>query len=164
MTIQAQVGIDSSSYPFAREIRRAAADLDTNVRLAYQSDRARRRQLREPTLDRRDMVAVNLLFGIVPAGFIRGARVGLRDKLRNIGDYVRTRWKSRDPDSYHRYRAGRERERKQADHRREQAERSSERERAEVEREREYEERYAAERATEESRANVPHPDTSQSE
>ncbi len=49
--------------------------------------------------------------------------MGVRDKLRNIGDYVRTRWKSTDPDSYHRYRAGRERERKHAEHRRERAER-----------------------------------------
>jgi hypothetical protein len=90
--------------------------------------------------------------------------MGVRDKLRSIGDYVRTRWKSTDPDSYHRYRAGRERERKQAVHRREQAERSNEREREEVERGREYEERYAAERATEEPRPDVPRRDTSQSE
>jgi hypothetical protein len=90
--------------------------------------------------------------------------MGVRDKLRNIGDYVRTRWKSTDPDSYHRYRAGRERERKQEEHRREQAERAGEREREGAERGREYEERYAAERATEEPRTDVPHRDTSQSE
>lgn len=76
--------------------------------------------------------------------------MGVRDKLRNIGDYVRTRWKSTDPDSYHRYRAGRERERKQAEQRREDAARSSEREHERTEREREYEERYTAERAGEE--------------
>jgi hypothetical protein len=90
--------------------------------------------------------------------------MGVRDKLRNIGDYVRTRWKSTDPDSYHRYRAGRERERKQEEHRREQAERAGERERKGAERGREYQERYAAERATEEPRTDVPHRDTSKSE
>jgi hypothetical protein len=90
--------------------------------------------------------------------------MGVRDKLRNIGDYVRTRWKSTDPDSYHRYRAGRERERKQEERRREQAERAGEREREGAERGREYQERYAAERATEEPRTDVPHRDTSKSE
>ena len=88
--------------------------------------------------------------------------MGVRDKLRSIGDYLRTRWRSTDPDSYHRYRAGRERERKQAEHRREQAERSTERDREGAERGREYEERYAAERATEEP-TDVPRRDTSQS-
>lgn len=87
--------------------------------------------------------------------------MGVRDKLRNIGDYMRTRWKSTDPDSYQRDRAGRERERKQAERGREQAERAGERGREEVERGREYEERYAAERATEEPRTDVPHRDTS---
>ena len=87
--------------------------------------------------------------------------MGVRDKLRSIGDYMRTRWKSTDPDSYQRYRAGRERERKQAEHGREQAERAGERAREEVERGREYEERYAAERATEEPGTDVPHRDTS---
>ena len=53
--------------------------------------------------------------------------MGVRDKLRNIGDYVGMRWKSMDPDSYHWFRAGRERERKQEEHRREQAERAGER-------------------------------------
>lgn len=89
--------------------------------------------------------------------------MGVRDKLRNIGDYVRTRWKSTDPDSYQQYRAGRERQRKQAEHTREGTERSRERERAEVERDREYEERYAAERAGEEPRTDVPRRETSQS-
>jgi hypothetical protein len=90
--------------------------------------------------------------------------MGVRDKVRNIGDYVRTRWKSTDPDSYQRYRAERERERKQEEHRREQAEHAGEREREGAERGREYEERYAAERATEEPRTDVPHRDMSQSE
>jgi hypothetical protein len=87
--------------------------------------------------------------------------MGVRDMLRSIGDYVRTRWKSTDPDSYHQYRAGRERERKEAEHRREHAERSGEQEREKVERGREYEERYAAERANEEPRTDVPRRDTS---
>jgi hypothetical protein len=87
--------------------------------------------------------------------------MGVRDKLRSIGDYMRTQWKSRDPDSYQRYRAGRERERKQAEQGRELAERAGERAREEVERGREHEERYAAERATEEPRTDVPHRDTS---
>jgi hypothetical protein len=90
--------------------------------------------------------------------------MGVRDKLRNIGDYVRTRWKSTDPESYHRYRAGRERERKQEEHRRKQAERAGEREREVTEQGREYEERYAAERAKEEPRTDVPRRDMSQSE
>lgn len=87
--------------------------------------------------------------------------MGVRDKLRSIGDHVRTRWKSTDPDSYHRYRAGRERERKETENRREHAERSGEQEREKAERGREYEERYAAERANEESRTDVPRRDTS---
>jgi hypothetical protein len=87
--------------------------------------------------------------------------MGVRDKLRNIGDYVRTRWKSTDPDSYHQYRAERERERKQAKQTREHAERSTEREREGAEREREYEERYTAERAAEEPRTEAPRHDTS---
>jgi hypothetical protein len=89
--------------------------------------------------------------------------MGVRDKLRNIGDYVRTRWKSTDPDSYDQYRAGRERERKQGEQSREHVERSSEREHEMAERGREYEERYAAERAGEEPRTDVPRRDTSQS-
>jgi hypothetical protein len=90
--------------------------------------------------------------------------MGVRDTLRKIGDYVRTRWKSTDPDGYDRYRAGRERERKEEEHRREQAERAGERERERAERGREYEERYVAERASEEAGTDVPHRDTSQSE
>jgi hypothetical protein len=88
----------------------------------------------------------------------------VRDMLRNIGDYLRTRRKSTDPDSYHQYRAGRERERKQDEHRRVQAERAGEREREGAERDREYEERYAAERATDEPRTDVRHRDTSKPE
>jgi hypothetical protein len=84
--------------------------------------------------------------------------MGVRDKLRNIGDYVRTQWKSADPDGYVRYRAGRERDRKQAEQRREHAARSSEREHETAERGRKYEERYTAERAAEEPRTEAPPP------
>jgi hypothetical protein len=88
----------------------------------------------------------------------------LRDKLRIIGNYMRTRWKSTDPDSYDQYSAGRERERKQGEQRREDVERSGERGREGAERERQQEERYTAERAAEEPRTEVPRRDTSQPE
>jgi hypothetical protein len=92
--------------------------------------------------------------------------MGVWDKLRNIGSYVGKRWRSTDPDSYHQYRAGRERERQQAEQRREEVERSGEREREVAERAREYEERYAAERVAEESepRTEAPRRDTSEPE
>ena len=32
--------------------------------------------------------------------------MGVRDKLRNIGNYVRKRWPSTDPDSYYQYKQG----------------------------------------------------------
>jgi hypothetical protein len=107
------------------------------------------------------MCAVNLLFGIVPAGFIRGARMGVRGKLRNIGNYVRTRWKSTDPDSYDQYRAGRERERIQGEQRRADVQRAGERGREGAERGREHDERYAAERDAEEPRTEAQRRDTS---
>jgi hypothetical protein len=92
--------------------------------------------------------------------------MGVWDKVRNFGNHVRKRWRSADPDSYQQYRAGRERERKQAKQRREQVERSGEREREEAERAREYEERYAAERVAEEPepRTEAPRRDTSEPE
>ena len=89
--------------------------------------------------------------------------MGVRDKLRNIGNYVRTRWKSTDPDSYDQYRAGRERERIQGEQSREDVVRAGEREREGAERGREYDERYAAERA-EEPRTEARRRDTSQPE
>jgi hypothetical protein len=90
--------------------------------------------------------------------------MGVWDKLRNIGNHVRKRWRSTDPDSYHQYRAGRERDRKQAEQRREHLERSDEREREVAERARGYEERYAAERVAEEPepRTEAPRRDTSE--
>jgi hypothetical protein len=90
--------------------------------------------------------------------------MGVGDKLRNIGNYVRKRWRSTDPDSYDQYKAGRERDRKQAEQRREQAERSNEREREAAQRGREYEERYTAERVVEEPRREIRPNETSQPE
>jgi hypothetical protein len=97
--------------------------------------------------------------------------MGVLDKVRNIGNYVRKRWPSSDPDSYYQYKAGRDRERKEAEHRREDAERSGEREREQAEREREgaerereYEERYTAERGAEDPRTETPRRDTSKPE
>jgi hypothetical protein len=46
---------------------------------------------------------------------VREPSVGVGDKLKNIGTYVRKRWRSTDPDSYDHYRRGRERTRKQAE-------------------------------------------------
>jgi hypothetical protein len=78
--------------------------------------------------------------------------VGVGDKLRNIGKYVRKRWRSTDPDSYEHYRRGRERTRKQAVHTREAAESRGEQEREDAERGREYVERYRAERTAAEKK------------
>ena len=88
--------------------------------------------------------------------------MGLGDKLKDIGNYVRKWWRSTDPDSYDQYKRGRERERKQADQTREDAERHGEQAREEVKRGHEYEERYRAERAAEEPRTEAPRGDTSQ--
>ena len=74
------------------------------------------------------------------------------DKLKNVGTHVRKRWRSTNPDSYDRYRRGRERTRKEAERMREGAERRGEQDREEAERGCEYEERYRAERAAEEPR------------
>ena len=76
-----------------------------------------------------------------------GEPVGVGGKLKNIGKYVSKRWRSTDPDSYDRYRRGRERTRKQGEHTRESAERHGEQERENAERGREYVERYEAERS-----------------
>jgi hypothetical protein len=88
--------------------------------------------------------------------------MGVWDKLRNLGNYVRKRRRSTDPDSYDQYKRGRERERKDAEQMREREERRGEQERDEVARGREYEERYLAERAAEEPRTEAPRGDTSQ--
>jgi hypothetical protein len=83
---------------------------------------------------------------------VREPSVGVGDKLRDIGKYVRKRWRSTDPDSYDHYRLGRERTRKQAEHTREAAERRGEQEREDAERGSEYVERYRAERAAAEKK------------
>jgi hypothetical protein len=90
--------------------------------------------------------------------------VGVLDKLRKVGNYVRKGWRSTAPDSYFQYRRGRERQRKQAERGRQDADRSAELEREEVQRGREYEERYAAERAVEEPQTEPPRDDTSKPE
>jgi hypothetical protein len=78
---------------------------------------------------------------------MREASVGVGDKLKNIGNHVRKRWRSTFSESYDRYRQGRERTDKQAEHTREAPERRGEQEREDAERGREYVERYRAERA-----------------
>jgi hypothetical protein len=90
--------------------------------------------------------------------------MGVGDKLRNVGNYVRKRWRSTGPDSYEHYKRGRERERKRAEHRREHEERHGEQEREEVQRGREYEERYLAERAAAEPRTEAARGETSDPE
>jgi hypothetical protein len=83
---------------------------------------------------------------------VKEPSVGVGDKLKNIGAYVRKRWRSTDPESYNHYRRGRERTRKQAEQTREAAERQGEVEREDAERGREYVERYKAERAAAEKK------------
>jgi hypothetical protein len=90
--------------------------------------------------------------------------VGVGDKVRKVGNYVRKRWRSTGADSYDHYKRGRERERKQAEQTRERAERHGEQEREEADRGHEYEERYRAERAVEEPRTEAPRSDPSQPE
>ena len=80
--------------------------------------------------------------------------MGVWDKLRNIGNYVRRRWPSADPDSFYQYRAGRERERKETERTREKEERVDELGRVSAERGRENDARYTAERVAEEPREN----------
>jgi hypothetical protein len=60
--------------------------------------------------------------------------MGVGDKPRKVGNYLRKRWRSTGPDSYYRYKRGREHERKQAEQRREHDERHGEQEREETER------------------------------
>jgi hypothetical protein len=95
---------------------------------------------------------------------LRSEAMAVLDKLRKVGNYLRTGWSSTDPDSYSHYKRGRERQHKQAERSREEADRSAEREREEVQRGREYEERYAAERAAEEPHTEAPGDDTGKPE
>lgn len=90
--------------------------------------------------------------------------MGIGDRVKDIGNYVRKRWRSTDPDSYDQYKRGREHDRKHADQRRKDEVRHGEQDRAEAERRREYEERYGAERKAEESRTEGPGGDTSHPE
>jgi hypothetical protein len=90
--------------------------------------------------------------------------MGVGDKLKNIGTFVRKRWRSSDADSYDHYKRGRERTRKRTELIREGAERHEDQEREKAERGREYEERYMAERAAEEPRTEAPRGDRSHPE
>jgi hypothetical protein len=76
--------------------------------------------------------------------------MGLWDKLRQAGNYLRKLRLSLGPDSYYQYKRTRKYERKQALHERAEAKDSADREREESERgaarEREYDERYRRER------------------
>jgi hypothetical protein len=72
--------------------------------------------------------------------------MGLLDKLRQAGDYLRKLRHSRGPDSYFQYKRGRDYERKQANHAHEREKDSAEGEREAAERGREHQERYARER------------------
>jgi hypothetical protein len=78
------------------------------------------------------------------------------DKLRSVGNYIRKGWRSSRPDSYFQYKRGRERERKRADRVRVDADRSAALEHEEAQRTSDHKERYAAERAAEESRQEAP--------
>jgi hypothetical protein len=86
------------------------------------------------------------------------------DKLKKVGNYVRKGWVSTSPDSYFHYKRGREHQRKQAERSREEADRSAELEREELRRAHEYEERYAAERAAEDSQTEARPDDMGQPE
>ena len=72
--------------------------------------------------------------------------MGLWEKLRQAGTYLRKLRQSRGPDSYFQYKRGRDYERKQAKDARERAKDSAEGEREATERGREHQERYARER------------------
>jgi hypothetical protein len=87
--------------------------------------------------------------------------MGVFDKLRRVGNYVRRGWPSMSPDSYFQYKRGRERQRKQAEQGRKYADRSAELKYEEAQRVRGHEERYAAERAAEEPETETPQSDTS---
>jgi hypothetical protein len=76
--------------------------------------------------------------------------MGVFDRLRRVGNYLRHGWPSMSSESYFQYRRGRERQRKEAEQRRTSADRSAELEHKQAKRVREHEERYAAERAAEE--------------
>jgi hypothetical protein len=90
--------------------------------------------------------------------------VGVSDKLRKVGDFLRKNWRSTADDSYREYERERERERKQAERGRQDAQRVAERKRGKADREHEYEERYAAQRAAEEPQPEAPRDDTSKPE
>ena len=90
--------------------------------------------------------------------------MGVLDKLRKVGNYIRKGWSSTGPDSYFRYRRDHDSQRKQSAREHENVDRSAALEREEVQRGREYEDRYAAEHAAEEPQSEAPRNDTSKPE
>ena len=90
--------------------------------------------------------------------------MGVLDKLREVGNYVRNGWSSRGPDSYFRYKRDHERQRKRSAREHEDVDRSAALEREEVRRGHEYEDRYAAERAAEEPQSEAPRDEASKPE
>jgi hypothetical protein len=82
------------------------------------------------------------------------------DLLAKLRTLVRKVWRSTAEKRYLVYERKREWDRKEAERRDASVERSAERKRGEAERERGYEERYDAERAAKESRAEPPPGDT----
>jgi hypothetical protein len=85
--------------------------------------------------------------------------MGVGDRLKNLGTSVRKRWRSTDPDSYFQYKRRRERKHSQEEQSREDAERRDEQKREVEDRGHEYEERYRAELAAEESPTEPPRDD-----
>jgi hypothetical protein len=82
--------------------------------------------------------------------------MGVLEKLRKVGHYVRNGWSSTGRGSYFRYKRDHENERKQLAREHEDVDRSAALDREEVRRGREYEDRYAAERAAEEPQSEAP--------
>ena len=90
--------------------------------------------------------------------------MGLWDKLRQAGNYLRKLRLSLGPDSYFQYKRGRKYQRKRADEARERARDSAEREREKTGREGEHEERYAREREVDAGRERRERPEGMESD
>jgi hypothetical protein len=101
---------------------------------------------------------------IARPGGLRSETMGVLDKLRKVGNYIRKGWSSTGPDSYFRYRRDHDSQRKQSAREHENVDRSAALEREEAQRGREYEDRYAAEHAAEEPQSEAPRNDTSKPE
>jgi hypothetical protein len=90
--------------------------------------------------------------------------MGVGDRLKNLGTSVRKRWRSTDPDSYFQYKRQRERKQSQEEHWSEATERRDQEKREVEKRGHEYDKRYRAERAAEESPTEPPRNDQGRSE